>query len=358
MKQINRNNYEEYLIDLVDGKLLPSEESLLNSFLEENPDLKAEFDSFEPISILSDEKEYKNKKLLKKIGILSNLTTSNFDELCIAKLEGDLDKNELIKFDKFLEQKPKKKKEFNLYKLTKLSANPDTLFIDRDSLKRTLKEPKFTQRNYTAISIAASIILIFALYLLIPKQEELTFNNTTMSEAIVEEELNTIIEENINSQIKAVAEGSVIKTQKINERENLIKVKQELKLNESELNKTKTVTRDNISLAYMEPQEVSLDYNVANSKLVIVVTQNIAIEKEKYISPKSFLAGVFNKRVIGKQDNEKLELFDVMHAGVEGINKLLGSKMTLEKEYDENGNPDKTAFNSRLIAFSTPIKKN
>ena len=76
---------------------------------------------------------------------------------------------------------------------------------------------------------------------------------------------------------------------------------------------------------------------------------------DEYISFRSFLAESVNKKVF-KKKKDKIEMFDIAQAGVEGINKLTGGNMTLERIFDENGNPSKTEFTSRLLAFSTPAK--
>ena len=52
--EINRQNYEQYFIDYLDGKLNEKQVGILMSFLEFNPDLKVEFTDIEKMSLIAD----------------------------------------------------------------------------------------------------------------------------------------------------------------------------------------------------------------------------------------------------------------------------------------------------------------
>ena len=49
--KINRNNYEAYFLDYIEGTLGFAEKAELEAFLVINPDLKIELDNFETISL-------------------------------------------------------------------------------------------------------------------------------------------------------------------------------------------------------------------------------------------------------------------------------------------------------------------
>jgi hypothetical protein len=51
---INRENYEAYLLDYFEKELDPATVAELMLFLELNPDLKADFEEFENISLVPD----------------------------------------------------------------------------------------------------------------------------------------------------------------------------------------------------------------------------------------------------------------------------------------------------------------
>ncbi|NNM16054.1 MAG: hypothetical protein HKO56_05300 [Bacteroidia bacterium] len=65
--KINKHNYEAFFIDFFDKNLNEEDTAMLFSFLDENPDLKAEFDAFEMLTLEPETSlTYNNKADLKK----------------------------------------------------------------------------------------------------------------------------------------------------------------------------------------------------------------------------------------------------------------------------------------------------
>ncbi len=81
---INRNNYEAYFLDYRENNLTPGQVAELLVFLEQNPDLKEEFESFESFSLFliktsgSNDKENLKKRDLIPTG---NIDSSNYENL-------------------------------------------------------------------------------------------------------------------------------------------------------------------------------------------------------------------------------------------------------------------------------------
>lgn len=359
MTEINKYNYEEYFIDFLDGKLNPSEKMLLMSFLEQNPDLKEELESFENEPIIANEITFNDKSFLKKDMVASDIFSSNFDELCIAKIEGDLNEKESLEFDEFIKSAGKER-DLELYKLTKFTPDLSIQFEDKEKLKQ--KVGRVVKLNVTSIlSIAASIVLLIALYLLLPNNQNDQLSEELVSEVVkVDKEIeNEISIENkkvvtIDSQNVTKGTKTIIKSNTIKEKVEVEDQKFDFFANE--------FSRDIQQISKLEPRQIQFTPNEQKEILAIHEIEYInlpekKVEQSNYISIKSYLAQTFNKRVLNKEDKDDIEMFDIAQAGIDGINKLTGSKMTLERIYDENGNPDKTEFNSRLIAVSTPIKK-
>ncbi len=360
MTDINRNNYEEYFLDFLDGELSSSDENLLMLFLNENPDLKSELELFEADKIPVDNTFFENKIKLKKSRILSGVTINNFDELCIARMECDLKRRETIEFDKFIAGNEKKEKEYNLYKLTKIQPDNFVVFQNKESLKKSEKKIFVLKNNYQWISVAASIIILLAIYLFIPKEkgdnklpvaeldksikvESLPVTDNEAKKVNILSDLNNN-KRNINIEAKSFASKKILK-----EKRN------------DDIEKDEIIPREINQLAYLYPAEIKLDFDKykLDKNIIYVNIDKGQGKKEvdkKNISFKSYLAGTFNKRILKKEDKIRIELFDIAQASVEGLNKLTGSNMSLERLYDESGNPNRTEFNSRLIAFSAPIK--
>ena len=67
--KINRNNYEAFLIDFLDGTLDAVLVAELMLFLEANPDIREEFDGIEDVSLESQNIHFTEKDFLKKTEI-------------------------------------------------------------------------------------------------------------------------------------------------------------------------------------------------------------------------------------------------------------------------------------------------
>ena len=360
MIDINGNNYEEYFLDFTEGKLLPSEESLLMSFLKSNPDLKEELDLLIDIPKLKSNTAFSRKEVLRRSLTVSDNTSNNFDELCIARIEGDLNEKEVVEFDSLINDHEKSEREFNLFKLTKIAADETIDFPHKNRLKKKTTSSFVFINRYSIISAAASIVIAVAVYTFIPKNqigETLPVEKIAHVDDVESNETKTEINRNISEEVpeSVIAKANSGILLYVDKNDNIAE--------NSVLNNPELIREYN-QLAKLYPVEIEMEFRSTDKKLAFVnpVEYNYPEKKSQennsqYISVKSFLAETFNKRVFKKENKDRLELFDFAQAGVEGINKITGSNMTLQRIYDENGMPDKTEFNSRLIAFSSPAKK-
>ncbi len=359
MIDINRNNYEEYFLDFLEGSLSPSEEDLLMSFLNNNPDLKEELELLNDIPEIKTEETFLEKTALKKSVNNVGNNSDNFNELCIARIEDDLSKEECNEFDSFINENNKRKNEFELFKLTKVKADHNIVFKNKQELKKSTFGLFMIKNRYSIISAAASIIIALALFTLIPKNtNDIPLNiaevEKTEDKKAVYKEVKE--EQSSNEQIAEVVEPVIkVKEEQIYKTENTGNV--------GLIDSVNIVEQKNIYYQYekLTARVIELDYQPLNKSIVYpeyVIYQLAEPEsnKNRHFSVKSLIAGVINKEVFNRDRKEKIEMFDVAQASLNGINRITGSNMTLTRIYDENGVPDKTEFNSKLIAFSTPAK--
>ncbi|MDF2437527.1 MAG: hypothetical protein K0Q95_1903 [Bacteroidota bacterium] len=130
---INKHNYEAFFLDYHEGNLSPQQVADLLLFVEQHPELKAEFESFENFH-LEDYSSYtfENKDSLKK-----EITLQNYEEYFIRSVEGSLNPAEINLFESFLNQHPQYLSELNLYQKTKLSPEENIFFENKQALKRS-----------------------------------------------------------------------------------------------------------------------------------------------------------------------------------------------------------------------------
>ncbi len=135
-KNINISNYEEFLIDFLDGTLDETTHAQVLLFLENNPDIAEEFNGIGDVVVEDcigkiDFKDELRIKLEPKL----LLNTENYEHYFIAYHQGDLSNDEIIQIDDFLIENPQLQKDFELYKTVSSLSPKEVVFDDKDSLK-------------------------------------------------------------------------------------------------------------------------------------------------------------------------------------------------------------------------------
>lgn len=368
MIDINRNNYESFFMDYLDGEMSPEQVVELMTFFEENPDLKTELEEFEEINIEPDKKRFESKISLKKPFIVNN---SNFEDLCIASLEDDLTKEEVTLFQNWLQQNPLKTREFELYKKTRLI--PEKITFDyKSTLKKSSVVRFFTPKVRVYFSAAASIIILITLYLFVSRPDN---ENTIISEIITD---TTTIETKSQTSPEHQTKTEI-------EKENIPYNKP------GDLKQLKTTPR---SINIVENPVIAQDVNIGldeSNRIIqpdtIKLTLNKVRRKEINLLPeKSLLASLvsikdievventhdnltlsqkavksFKSEILQEEKNkinpDKFTLWDIADAGIIGINKIIGWKMEFDKGYDENGELIALGFDSNTISLYHTMNK-
>jgi len=178
---ITRNNYELYIIDFYDGKLNKVQVEELHVFLNQNPDLNAEFELFSNIALEAEPVIFADKNSLKKED------TSSTERL-IAYFENDLSGAEKIKLEQQLKVDSALAQELDIVKKTRVLPDYTILFANKSALKREAKVISFSASLYRNLSIAASIILIAIAYFIFRpdrKDEKMIADDKNKSEVPV-----------------------------------------------------------------------------------------------------------------------------------------------------------------------------
>jgi hypothetical protein len=158
MSLITRNNYEAYMLDYVEENLSPELVAELMLFLENNSDLKEDFEGFEQFTLKPDQPIFENKEKLKKVVSVIDLT--NYEDYIIAEIEKENTSKDSQLLTLFLKENPAKQKEFEVYQKTKLAA-PALVFEHKSELKR--KEAKVIPMYWWYSSAAAVVLVLFLL---------------------------------------------------------------------------------------------------------------------------------------------------------------------------------------------------
>lgn len=134
---INRNNYEVYMIDYLDGNLSPEKVDELMVFLDKNPDIKEEAEGLDMTLPEAEEQSitFDDKAALKQPNPDKEaINEENYETWFIAFVEGTLTSDEQSRLNEYIHHNPEKQKELKLFKATKLQPEAIT-FDGKNQLK-------------------------------------------------------------------------------------------------------------------------------------------------------------------------------------------------------------------------------
>ena len=163
--KIDRSNYEIWFIDSLDGNLDSHQTDELTLFLNENPDLKEEFNELHLATVEPISKPFPLKEKLKKLP--SDITQSQFEYLCVAYLENDLTIEQESELFDIITNESEKKKTFNLIQKTRV-VPPSVNFKYKNRLIRRTAKEKIIWFSTIGLSAAAVVSFIITTYLASP----------------------------------------------------------------------------------------------------------------------------------------------------------------------------------------------
>jgi hypothetical protein len=179
---INRVNYEEYLVSSLEGMLSTKEQAVLNAFLYEHPELKKEVDAYKRAFLVPDKTiTYPHKSLLLKPEAsraaapvykrhFVKINRINYEEYLVSSLEGKLTTEEQVSLDAYLQEHPELKPEVDAYKLAFLVPDKTISYPHKSLLLKSETVRIFTPfyRRYSVwLSVAAAVLvlIIFRIFL-------------------------------------------------------------------------------------------------------------------------------------------------------------------------------------------------
>jgi hypothetical protein len=360
MEKINRNNYESYFLDYLEGNLASGRREELISFLEENPDLKEELNGLENFRLGQDQVNFAGKTALKKRLTLSDPGYTIFDELALGRLEEELSEKQVREFDQLISDDPDKKKEFELYKKTLLKPDKKLRYTGKSGLKRGKTIQIYSKTLYRSVALAASILILAGVYFFYPKE-----SNTPYPERLSNQELKF---DNENNNIGAMPPSEMDQKNSdlaldnseidYNKASNEIKVEKKdpepLPVNKRKDQPTlKPIqTRYNIQISQepgyaslIEPEDISSNFEVKGKQF------------NSYDKVNRFLAKTLDTPIRENLANSNFSLWKIADLSFEGISKLTGKQIMLERHYNEKGNLEKLAFQTESFSFSTNLNK-
>lgn len=368
---INRDNYEAWLLDLIEGRLAPEQEQQVRDFLLLNPDCATGLEEVEPWVLEAEAVTYSGKSGLKKELPHQNSVASgkHFDLFSIARMEGDLTERQVEDHQHLVDGDSKRMEEWLGWKKTRLVAAP-LIFKGKSELKKQKKQR--TRVLWISVaSAAAAIFLFFAIFTSDqgehPSKELVSLEQDLPSEPALEQNSTEVVEKPAKSVEKSTQDVKALSKTPApgNTDSGIFSIKKRQDPPELTGKKMETVSskakEENLRpgplrIAMLEkgllktPREASMDR-----------IEPLDLPALPALSDKSSFQQFSEKGLRQSYrdfvEEKDISLLTIASAGIDGINFLAGSELSLNLSRDENGKVSGFRYRGDLLSVDTPVKK-
>lgn len=378
MTAINKNNYEAYFLDYIEGKLSEAQTTALMRFLDANPDLKEELEGLEMVKLEPDKQiRFEARETLKKplIKPYANINEQNYEEYFVAAAEGDLSETDSDGLMFFLKGNPSLKKDFEFIAQCRLQPDYKIIFADKASLKRNSTIPLFTKRLYYGIAVAASLAVLVGLALMFEpdfgrKEEIADINPVQLHESLADvpviEEKSSLTEEIPVHETEAqkpsaepdvphpskAAEKKAPKTRETSHILHLASLPAPQKLNDGFVPEVETVLKSYFTNYY---PDIALAQNIRHAD----------DQAEEGFAGKLLAQGTTMVREVFHPTDQEIQIlpeqinfWKIADAGINGFARITGADMEFTKKTDEEGRVVAFAFESQSMQINRNLRKN
>ncbi len=332
----NLSNYEEWLINHLEGLLNEAETALLMDFLALHPNIKAELDLLSQTDLALEISDASQDFSYLKKEAINTLTPAQETQL-IALLEGDLTPQEVKEVEREIAIQPAVKKAYDLFTLTKLQPS-QIEFKGKEKLKG--KEGKrIAMLSMQWIALAATLLLFgYGSWVLLTKQQEV---KPILAATNSEIGPTRISEPKTYPQVKTIEAAKVLQKSNTQAKEKLL-VSAEV-LNLRSINPL-SLKASSVKLALPELELVSLS-TLANA----IVSE--PIKAPKFLKPSEWLVQQVKKNI----PIQALAAADTISKGGAGnlaldiLNKTTG--ISMESYAKEEDPRRRVAFVSKFFTY-------
>jgi hypothetical protein len=351
--KINRNNYEVFLIDYLDGTLDAGLEAELMLFLEAYPDIREEFDGLEDVSLENQNIRFEDKNYLKKteINTIARIGEDSFEDYFIAFYENELASEQEKSLQNFLIANPHLQTEFELHKKLLLQKDESIVYPQKEKLKKKAVIPVWW---ISGTGVAAAIALFFVLSNLIQPDEPIRRHEQLVVVRLVPKSSGNV----------SMASTPFIITSR--NKQAVKKERQTMDLLAIETNNIPKLNNKEITVrlnseddfAALTPQNYKDD--------ILALSQSETPQKEK---KRGALGRVLNRNVkllagrfTKKDKNNKSDptFVKILNGSGTAFNTITGSEVEMVKEYDQDGHLKSYQIEGEMLNVnrSIPVPEN
>lgn len=364
--KINRHNYEAYLLDQLEGRLSVEDQQKLHDFLLLNPDCSGELSEMDPWILEPEKVHFPNSKLLRK-EIPSHSTileNHNFDLFSIARMEGDLNSDQIMAHQTLVEADDHIAQEWMEWQRTILVPEP-LVFEGKDQLRRRNGSgPRVIILG--VISAAAAVAMLFVLFRTgpdLPLQENAL---QALQEEVPQQALDVPAQSEAQIALVEPVENQMDQTtadppaQKLKD-PVLFSIKKDhdrsLEL-ESEIN---VVPQDDLQPRVLASAANQLSRSSRVEEAVPDQIEPLIVPPVPIHLSSLSIAQISEmdlQEMIENYTEEKdFSLLKVANAGIKGINKLAGSDISLLASRDDEGDVSGYQLKGKRFSLTRPLAR-
>lgn len=390
--KINKKNYEAYFLDYIEGQLSATDKVELERFLAQNPALANELNEFEEINLIADDIEFEGKDNLKQTA-----TPNATEELCIARLEGDLTATEAKQFDEKRANNTALNNEYKRFEKTRLHTDKSVVYSHKEELRKSGFLLIGRRKVFAAIAMAAAFALLFWVGGSLFSDDELSntaqqiekqktkvtekqdvpypeqferdsANNlkqiamATIDEPDTDEDENKDKKEQKSKKkknTKSPVNTGITINKGLQKNQHLNKEKEQPKNNE---NSEKITQKENKTIAAVTTAENdTLPQHIQREETPVIAAlepkQYEQTEYGEYLTLQEVVKSKLHKRIDPGVDG-KVGFDDILKTTIARLSIFTGRDMRIDFKYNDNGKVSAFAFQSELFAFAKPIKRN
>lgn len=160
---ITRHNYEEFFLLYVDNELNIAQRKAVESFLQENPDLRPELIMLQQTVLPADEQiTFSNKQyLLKTTSAPNPVNETNYEEYFVLYADDELTNEQKDQVEQFVYRNPQHQAHFELLQQVRLMPDTSIVFPDKYALYRQEEDDKAPVVRIRWWRIAAAAAVLF-----------------------------------------------------------------------------------------------------------------------------------------------------------------------------------------------------
>ncbi len=372
---INRNNYEAFLLDLQEGRLSAEEQRKVRAFLVLNPDCTVFLLGDEPWMLESEKIRFPGKEQLKKEfpDASFNLTEGNFDLFSIARMEGDLTAEQERDHTSMVEKDKGKSRRWSEWQQTRLVV-PSIVYNGKKNLKRKKETKKISVVWISVLSSAAAFALLFTLLRMGPVDPDSAVEISVESPDSELQNSSPGVETNqaSNGILEEISDGSL-------EESSLAAVDEPVMFSIKRDSGRPIASVDkNDSLETSWPVQIQPRPEQIAPRPVrfteMVTGSNNPVAEGEYdrikpldIPPSSIHMSSLSinqikemdiQQAIGGYTKEKdISVWSIAKAGINGINKMTGLEISLLAARDEEGKVSGFRFKTKRLSVTSPFDR-